>query len=93
MRIRPALFAVLLFAAPARADKPAVIELFEDDTAALIPQLIMGGIGGSEDVKVEAEIGDRFAGKAALRVAPSQRFNPDVKGWDFPVAEKPKAGE
>jgi hypothetical protein len=70
-----------------------VVELFEDDTAGLIPKLTMGGIGGGENTKVEAETADVFAGKAALRVAASQRFNPDVQGWDFPIAEKPKAGQ
>jgi hypothetical protein len=67
--------------------------LFEDDTAGLIPKLTMGGIGGGENTKVEAETADVFAGKTALRVAASQRFNPDVQGWDFPIAETPKPGE
>jgi hypothetical protein len=53
----------------------------------------MGGIGGGEQVKVEAETADVFSGKAALRVAASQRFSPDIMGWDFAVAEKPAAGE
>jgi hypothetical protein len=92
MALRTAIL-VLLLPAAAWADPPAVVELFEDDTAALIPLLTMGGIGGGEDVKVVAETADVFAGKAALRVAAAQRFSPDVKGWDFPIAEKPKAGE
>ena len=84
---------VLLLPAAAWAAPPAVVELFEDDTAALIPKLTMGGIGGGEDVKVEAESADVFAGKAALRVAAAQRFSPDVPGWDFRIAETPKPGE
>ncbi|HEX3147075.1 MAG TPA: hypothetical protein VHR66_03275 [Gemmataceae bacterium] len=74
-------------------EKPAVIELFEDDTAAIIPLLTMGGIGGGEDVKIEAETTDVFSGKSALRVAPSQRFSPDIKDWRFTITEKPKVGE
>jgi hypothetical protein len=87
------ILALFLPALAAAADPPGVVELFEDDTAGLIPKLTMGGIGGGENTKIEAETADVFAGKAALRVAASQRFNPDVKGWDFPIAEKPKAGE
>jgi hypothetical protein len=91
---RPVVLAALLFPAlAAGADKPAVVELFEDDTDALIPLLTMGGISGGEQVKAEAETADVFAGKRALRVAPAQRFNPDIKGWSFPIVEKPKAGE
>jgi hypothetical protein len=87
------LAALLVPALAAAADPPAVVELFEDDTAGLIPKLTMGGIGGGEQVKVEAEATDVFSGKAALRVAATQRFSPDVTGWDFPIAEKPKPGE
>jgi hypothetical protein len=75
------------------ADPPAVVELFEDDTAGLIPKLTMGGIGGGEDVRVSAETADVFAGKASLRVAASQRFSPDIADWDFAIADKPKPGE
>src|SRR5262249_23428052 len=85
--------AILVPAIAAAADKPVVVELFEDDTDALIPLLTMGGISGGEQVKAEAETADVFAGKRALRVAPAQRFNPDIKGWSFPIVEKPKAGE
>ena len=93
MTLRPAIFALLLPALAAAADPPAVVELFEDDTAGLIPKLTMGGIGGGENTRIEAETADVFAGKTALRVAASQRFSPDVQGWDFPIVEKPKAGE
>src|SRR4051812_45515782 len=88
-----ALTALWLSAVAVAADPPAVVELFEDDAAGLIPKLTMGGIGGSEDVRVAAETADVFAGKAALRVAASQRFSRDIMGWDFAIAEKPRAGE
>lgn len=78
----------LIVAAP-----PAVVELFEDDADALIPQLTMGGISGSEDVKASVETDDIFTGKVALRIAPSQRFGREIKNWDYPIAEKPKEGE
>jgi len=77
----------------AHAASPAVVELFEDDTDALIPQLTMGGLGGSEDVKVTAEKTDVFTGKTALRVGVMQRFNSAIKDWDYQIAEKPKDGE
>jgi hypothetical protein len=75
------------------ADRPAVVELFEDDAETLIPLLTMGGIGGGEDVRAAIETNDYFCGKAALRVSSAQRFNPDIKGWSFPIAQKPKEGE
>src|SRR6476661_4504675 len=93
MPVRAAILVFLLPALAAAADPPAVVELFEDDTAGLIPKLTMGGIGGGENTRIEAETADVFAGKTALRVAASQRFNPDVPGWDFPIAETPKPGE
>jgi hypothetical protein len=83
----------LLLPALAVADPPAVAELFEDDTAGLIPQLTKGGIGGGEEVKAEGEAADVFAGARSLRVAAAQRFSPDIMGWAFPIAEKPKPGE
>jgi hypothetical protein len=75
------------------ADKPAVVELFEEDTEALIPQLTMGGITGGEKMGAAAEKDSVFTGAVALRVSPHQRFNPEIKDWDFQIAERPKAGE
>jgi hypothetical protein len=69
------------------------VELLDEGVEAFLPQLTMGGIGGSEDIAVSVEKDDVFTGKAALRVAPPQRFNSDIKGWDFKIVEKPKAGE
>lgn len=93
MTLRSLLAALLLSAPAAAADPPAVVELFEDDTAGIIPKLPHGGISGGEDVKIEAETADVFAGAKALRVAAAQRFSPDIKGWDFPISEGPKPGE
>jgi len=53
----------------------------------------MGGIAGNEDTRIEAELTDVFSGKKALRAGAAQRFNPDIKGWDFSIVEKPKEGE
>jgi hypothetical protein len=92
--LRPAIVAALLLpTASVAADKPAVVELLEDDPAGLIAQLTMGGISGHEEVKAAADTDDVFSGKAALRVSPAQRFNPEIKGWDFSIAEKPRDGE
>jgi hypothetical protein len=94
MPFRPAALAALLVPAlAAAADPPAVVALFEDDTKAMLAQLTHGGITGSEANAASAETDDVFSGAAALRVAVTQRFCPDITGWDFPVAEKPKAGE
>lgn len=94
MPFRPAILVALLVPAlAAAADPPAVIELFEDDTKAMLAQLTHGGIAGSQENPASAETDDVFSGTTALRVAPAQRFCPDIKGWDFAIAEKPKPGE
>jgi hypothetical protein len=84
---------VLLTAATLSAAPPAVVELFEDDTEGLIPQLTMGGIGGGEAVGIGADKDDVFTGKVSLRVAAMQRFSPDIKAWNYTITEKPKEGE
>jgi hypothetical protein len=93
MPLRPAILALLLPALAVAADPPAVVELFEDDPDGFIPKLTMGGIGGGEASRIEAETADVFSGTRALRVGASQRFSPDITGWDFPIAEKPRPGE
>src|SRR5918993_636505 len=94
MPLRPAVLAALLVPAlVAAAEPPAVVELFEDDVKGMLDRLTHGGIGGSEPNDARAETDDVFSGTAALRVAPSQRFCPDIKGWDFAIAERPKPGE
>jgi len=92
-RSLPCLVVLLIAAVAAAADKPPVVELFEDDADGLLALLTMGGISGAEENRAAAETEDTFSGKVALRVAPAQRFNPDIKGWSFSVAEKPKEGE
>jgi hypothetical protein len=92
-RCLPCLVVLLFAAVAAAADKPAVIELFEDDADGLLPLLTMGGISGGEEVRAAGDTADVFSGKVALRVAPAQRFNPDIKGWSFRIAEKPKEGD
>lgn len=89
-----AAFLLLFLSSVVRAgEKPAVVELFEDDAATLIPQLTNNDepdLGGG---KVEAEKADVFSGKLSLRVGPLQRFSPRLKGWDFPIVEKPGPDE
>jgi hypothetical protein len=92
-RSLPGLGVLLVAAVAAAADKPAVVELFEDDADGLLLLLTMGGISGAEENRAAGETEDVFSGKVALRVAPAQRFNPEIKGWSFRIAEKPKEGE
>src|SRR5690349_7106458 len=86
----------LVAAAPAPKAPPAppdVAELFEDDADAFVPLLSLGGEAKDGGGKIAAEATDVFAGKAAVRVSPFQRFHHEIKGWNFRVAEEPKAGE
>jgi hypothetical protein len=80
-------------AAPAPKDAPAVAALFDDDADAFVPLLSLGGAGSDGGGKVAAEATDVFAGKAAVRVSPLQRFHHEIKGWDFRIVEEPKADE
>ena len=93
MPSRLIVFVLLFVPAVAVPAPPAVAELFEDDAAGLLAQLSHGGISGGEGNRAAAEDADVFSGKRAVRVAALQRFSPDVKGWDFAIAEKPKPGE
>jgi hypothetical protein len=93
MPFRPTILVLLLPGIAAAAGPPAVVELFEDDAKTMLAQLTHGGIAGSQENPASAETEDVFSGKAALRVAPAQRFCPDIQGWDFEIAEKPKPGE
>ncbi|HKA06621.1 MAG TPA: hypothetical protein VKD71_05140 [Gemmataceae bacterium] len=87
------LIGLVIAAVASAAEKPSVVELFEDDADGLLPLLTMGGISGAEENRAAGEMEDVFSGKVALRVAPAQRFNPEIKGWSFRIAEKPKEGE
>jgi hypothetical protein len=75
---------------PAPKDKPAVVELFEDDDAAFIPQLSSFD-GPNPTAKREER--DVYAGFRSLRVTPNQRYNPSIPGWNFVIAEKPGPGQ
>jgi hypothetical protein len=83
----------LLAAAPAPKDPPAVAALFEDDTDAFVPLLSLGGEAKDGGGKIVAETTDVFAGTAAVRVSPFQRFHHEIKGWNFRIAEEPRADE
>jgi hypothetical protein len=84
------LFVSLVLAAPLSAAAPAVVELFEDEADELIPQLVNesgeAGVATRED-------GDSFSGLCCLRVTPLQRYTAQVKGWAFPIVEKPGPGQ
>ncbi len=63
------------------------VELFEDNHPLLLAQLT------NEDGPAQAETDTKFSGTASIKVAPSQRYNPDISGWNFNITEKPEAGE
>jgi hypothetical protein len=65
----------------------ATVELFEDHHNLLLAQLI------HEDGPAAAEMNDKFSGTASIKVQPSQRYNPHIAGWAFPIAEKPEMGQ
>jgi hypothetical protein len=77
-------------AAPALA-QPAVVPLFEDDAEPFIKQL--NNDGAPDAPAGQAELRDVYSGVAGLRVAPFQRFASRLQGWNYPIVEKPKAGQ
>lgn len=76
---------------PKPEGKPAVVELFEDDADTLVKLLDNGGV--AEPGQATREDNDRYTGSAALRVTPVQRYSPNIKGWNFPIVEKPQPGQ
>lgn len=76
---------------PPKADGP-VVDLLDEGLDALLP--LLTNTGGGEPGTAQREDRDVFAGLAALRVKPIQKYQPRLPGWDFRVVEKPqKAGE
>jgi hypothetical protein len=71
---------------------PAVVELFEDDADALIKQF-GGDDGALAGSTAKRERRDVYSGVASIRVTPFQRFSPNLKGWNYPIVEKPLAGQ
>jgi hypothetical protein len=65
---------------------PALYRLFEDEPS-FVAQLNEGG------GKASLEADDRYAGQAALRVAPDQRFRSRLPGLGVKIVEKPGEGE
>ncbi|MBL8798159.1 MAG: HEAT repeat domain-containing protein [Planctomycetia bacterium] len=63
------------------------VELFEDNHNLLLAQLT------AEDGPAAAEMNDKFSGTASIKIQPSQRYNPHISGWAFPIAEKPELGQ
>lgn len=48
---------------------------------------------GEGDGRASLETADPFSGRAALRIAPPQRYCTKVPGWQYRIAEKPGPGE
>ena len=63
-----------------------VFTLFEDD-----PQFA-DALNEGEGVAT-VETADPHSGTAALKITPPQRFAPRLAGWNFPIVEKPGAGQ
>jgi hypothetical protein len=70
----------------------ASVELFEDDADALIKQLSNDG-GGFDGAEATRELRDVYSGVASIRVTPFQRFGSGIQGWNYPIVEKPQAGQ
>jgi hypothetical protein len=75
----------------AEPEKPRVVELFEDEAEATIKQLNNDASADPGTAKREDE--DCFSGRCALRVTPLQRYASRLKGWSYPIVEKPEAGQ
>ncbi len=75
----------------AEPEKPRVVELFEDEAEATIKQLTNDG--SADPGTAQREDRDCFSGRCAIRVTPLQRYHPRLKGWNYPIVEKPEAGQ
>jgi hypothetical protein len=78
-------------AAPRADGPPAVVELLEDDTPALLRQL--NNDGGGDAARAAQDFGDFYSGVCSVRVTPFQRFASRLRGWGYQVAEKPGPGQ
>jgi len=65
---------------------PPVVTLFDDDSA-------FAAILGEGEGQARIEPADKLSGAAALRIAPPQRWNLRIPGWQYPIAENPGPGE
>jgi len=89
----PALSVLLLLAGPpapvaAGVDSAPTVALLEDNPEPLLAQL--QGQGGGQGI---VETHDLYAGKAAVKIIPMQRFGRDVAGWAYRISEHPGPGE
>lgn len=65
---------------------PPVLTLFDDDTA-------FAGLLTEGDGRAEVRQGDAHSGTAALVIAPPQRWNLALPGWNYRIKETPGPGE
>ncbi len=74
-----------------KGDGP-VVELLDEIADPLIP--LLTNTGGGEPGGAWREDRDVFAGLHALRVTPIQKYQPNLPGWAYRIAERPAgAGE
>lgn len=71
--------------------KAAVVQLLEDDSAALLKQL--NNDGGLDATQMFHDFREFYSGVASVRVTPFQRFSAHINGWNYPIVEKPGPGE
>ncbi len=76
--------------AAAEPEKPRVVELFEDEAGASIKQLTNDASADPGTARRDDE--DYFSGRCSIRVTPLQRYTSRLKGWSYPIVEKPEAG-
>jgi hypothetical protein len=81
---------VLLTAPACAAEGPAAVELLEQ-VDAVAKQLDNNGMG--LDGSAARDDSDRFTGVYCLKVTPFQHYQTDLKGWRYPIVEKPGPGE
>jgi hypothetical protein len=67
--------------------------LLEDDADVFIKQLTNDGSALVGDSKASRSDEDRFSGRCAVRVTPQQCFTSRMKGWSYPIVEKPQPGQ
>ncbi len=87
------ILSVVATATPAQPpnERRAVVELIEDDSEGLIKQL--NNDGGLDATQIRQEFRDVYSGASSIRVTPFQRFSANIQGWNYPIVEKPQAGQ
>src|SRR5436853_5879466 len=92
MTMRNVLIAAIITSYSAIAAHAQAIELFDDADDAFLKQF-NNDDGGLANTQISREQRDVYSGVASIRVTPFQRFTSRLQGWNFPIVEKPQAGQ